>query len=88
MDETPTTKLEELEKQLKPFEELWELVRDFSQSSQTWTKDSIFKLNSDDIDFQAKAMYKLAVQLSNNKLIEKFAPIALKVTETLVEDIR
>ena len=88
MDETPTTKLEELEKQLKPFEELWELVRDFSQSSQTWTKDSIFKLNSDDIDFQAKTMYKLAVQLSNNKLIEKFAPIALKVTETLVEDIR
>lgn len=50
-------------------------------SSQSWLKDSIFKQNSDDIDIQAKIMYKAAVQLSNNQIIHKIAPSSSKVAE-------
>ena len=63
-------------------------MKDYYQSSQSWTKDSIFKLSSDDIEFDSKNMYKLAVQLNGNKLLQKFAPISMKVVETLIEDIK
>ena len=55
--------------------------------NQTWSKDSIFKLNSDDIDLQAKTMYKNAVQLSNNQIISKIAPLSIKVAEELITEI-
>ena len=63
-------------------------MKDYYQSNQSWTKDSIFKLSSDDIEFDSKNMYKLAVQLNGNKLLQKFAPISMKVVETLIEDIK
>ena len=73
-----------MDKNLKPFEELWNLVKNYSANSQAWTKDSIFKLNSDDIEFEAKMMYKQAVQLSNSPIISKLAPLTIKVAEELI----
>lgn len=87
MDETPAAKIMEIDKILKPFEELWGLVKNYHSCNQIWSKDSIFKLNSDDIDLQAKSMYKSAVQLSNNPVIAKIAPLSRKVAEELIEEI-
>ena len=63
-------------------------MKDYYQSNQSWTKDSIFKLNSDDIEYESKNMYKLAVQLNSSRLLQKFTPLSLKVVESLIEDIK
>ena len=57
-------------------------------NSQLWTKDSIFKLNSDDIDFQTKQMYRQAIQLTNNPIINKIFPATLKVLDELTTEIK
>lgn len=38
MDETEPTKLLEWDKNLKPFEELWNLVKNYMTLNQTWTR--------------------------------------------------
>lgn len=87
MDETPPNKIYQIDKILKPFEELWQLVKNYQINNQSWSKDSIFKLNSDEIDLQAKTMYKTAFQLSNSQIIVKIAPLSIKVAEELCEEI-
>jgi hypothetical protein len=51
---------------LRPFEELWVLVRDFSSSYAVWTKDSIFKQDSEAIELQVKQMIQASLRLSQS----------------------
>lgn len=54
----------------------------------SWTKESIFKQDSDYIGSQTKTMYKNVVQLSNSHIIKKLAPLTIKIAEDLADDIR
>lgn len=59
-------KLLEADHNLKPFEELWVLVRDFSSNYASWTKDSIFKHDSEAIELLVKQMIQAAMRLSQS----------------------
>jgi hypothetical protein len=59
-------KLLEADLHLRPFEELWVLVRDFSSSYAVWTKDSIFKQDSEAIELQVKQMIQASLRLSQS----------------------
>jgi hypothetical protein len=56
----------EADHSLRPFEELWVLVRDFSSNYTIWTKESIFKQDADAIELQVKQMCQAALRLSQS----------------------
>lgn len=88
MDETLHNKIHEIDRTLKPFEEVWSLVLKYTTCSQSWTRDSIFRLSSDDIELQVKQMLKQSVQLSNNQIMGKMAPLTIKMVQELSEEIK
>lgn len=88
MDETLPNKIHEIDRTLKPFEEVWSLVLKYTTCSQSWTRDSIFRLSSDDIELQVKQMLKQSVQLSNNQIMGKMAPLTIKMVQELSEEIK
>lgn len=69
----------EWDKNLKPFEELWSLVKNYTTMNASWTRESIFKQDSDFISTQTKLMYKNIIALSNNQIIKKLAPLTIKI---------
>jgi dynein heavy chain, axonemal len=78
----------EWDKNIKPFEELWILAKNYTTSSVGWTKESIFKQDSDNINSTTKQMYKTLMGLINNPIIKKFAPLTIKIAEDLSDDIK
>jgi dynein heavy chain, axonemal len=88
MEEFDGHKLFEWDKNLKPFEELWSLAKSYTTLNVSWTKESIFKQDSDSISAQTKMMYKSIVLLSNSPTIKKLAPLSIKIAEDLADDIR
>lgn len=59
-------KLLEADHYIKPFEELWVLVRDLSANYISWTKDAIFKLDAEAIETTVKQMSQTALRLSQS----------------------
>jgi hypothetical protein len=54
----------------------------------SWTRESLFKQDSDFISRQTKMMFKNIIGLSNNQIIRKFAPLSIKIAEDLEDDIK
>jgi dynein heavy chain, axonemal len=88
MEESEGSKLVEWDKNIKPFEELWSLAKNYTTYNVSWTKESIFRQDSDSISTQTKQMYKNVVLLSNNPIIKKFAPLTIKIADDLADDIK
>lgn len=59
-------RLLEADHYLKPFEELWTLVRDLSSYYTSWTKEAIFKQDAENIEQIVKQMVQTAVRLSQS----------------------
>ena len=51
------------EKQIKPFQELWELVRDWTSSKNLWEQAVLKTLNPDDVEKEHKRMRTAVVKL-------------------------
>jgi dynein heavy chain len=54
-------RLQQAQAKLKPYEDLWRLVRDFKLNYQTWTRETpVFKLNPEEIEKTTKTMIATA----------------------------
>ena len=88
IEDTDGSKAMEWDKNLKPFEELWSLIKNYTALSAGWTRESIFKQDADGIATQAKLMLKSIMSLSTNSLITKLAPLSSKIAQDLADDIK
>jgi hypothetical protein len=64
------------------------LVKSYATMNVSWTRESLFKQDSDFISRQTKMMFKNIIGLSNNQIIRKFAPLSIKIAEDLEDDIK
>jgi hypothetical protein len=49
----------------------------------SWTRESMFKQDSDFISRQTKMMFKNIIGLSNNQIIRNFAPLSIKIADDI-----
>lgn len=64
------------------------LVKNYTTMNVSWTRESIFKQDSDFVSTQTKMMFKNIIALSNNQIIRKLAPLSIKIAEDLADDIK
>ena len=64
------------------------MAKSYTTSNVSWTRESIFKQDSDNINSQTKQMYKNLMGLINSPIIRKFAPLTIKIAEDLSDDIK
>jgi len=64
------------------------MVKSYTTFNNSWTRESIFKQDSDFINTQTKIMFKNVMALSNNSIIKKIAPLTIKIAEDLADDIK
>ena len=68
---------------LKPFEDLWHLIRDYQANIQQWTKDKVvFRLDPEAIEKETKIMFSTATKLTYT--FPKSMPGPLKLAQELV----
>lgn len=64
--------IDELKTQIKPYEELWTLVRDYQQRTKLWYEGELLKLDPEEVEKDHKSMFtisnKLAARFGNSKL--------------------
>ena len=48
--------IEECKRQIKPFEELWAMVRDYNNKNNMWLNEALLKLNPEEVEKDHKTM--------------------------------
>ena len=80
--------IEECKRQIKPFEELWAMVRDYNNKNNMWLNEALLKLNPEEVEKDHKTMLqtsnKLAITFLNNK-IPKSEKIANDIKSELLK---
>ena len=82
--QTEFPKLIEAQNNLRPFEDLWHLLRDYEVNLQTWTKTkTVFRLDAENIEKDTKVMFTTAKKLTFQ--FPKSVTGPLKLANDLVE---
>lgn len=83
---TDFPKLGETVTSMKPYENLWKVVKDFENKSQAWSKDSIFNLDPEIVEKEAKMMFSTANKLANDTF-KKAVPNIMRVATQALSNI-
>ena len=75
--------IDECKKQIKPFEDLWALVRDHNNKKKLWENGPLLKLAPEDVEKDHKTM----VQVSN-KLAVTFQNLKIPRSEKIANEIK
>lgn len=80
--------LDKLKYNLKPFEDLWFLIRDKKEKIEGWRKKKqAFDLDPEEIEKDVKQMYSTAQKLKVQFVRSKVFQLPLKLTETVITDL-
>lgn len=75
--------IDECKQAIKPYEELWILIRDFGKKHQQWMDDELQKLDPEEVEKDHKTMFQTAAKLAN-----RFNALKIHRPEKLANDIK
>ena len=75
--------IDECKQQIKPYEELWKLVKEFQFKMNLWNDGDLLKLDPEEVEKDHKTMYSSA-----NKLQIRFSTMKILKAEKIATDIR
>lgn len=83
---TEFPKLLDAQRNIKPYQKLWGLIRDFKNNEQSWTREKVvFKLDPEEIDSQTIQMFTTSQKLI--QLFPKSNPTCHKLINEIAKDI-
>jgi dynein heavy chain len=83
---TEFPKLLDAQRNVKPYQQLWGLLRDFQNNQASWTKEKVvFKLDPEEIDRETKQMFSQSQKLIN--IFPKSNPTCHKLINEVAKDI-
>ena len=86
-DPTEFDQVGELQKKIKPFDELWSLYLEYYEKSTLWRKSAFCNLNPEDVDKDHKRMFNTSNKL-NNTFEKNKMPSPGKVADTINRNLK
>ena len=75
--------IDECKQAIKPYEELWRLVKEYNQRNSLWNEGELFKLDPEEVEKDHKQMFN-----TSSKLINRFSASKMTKPEKIANDIK